>query len=147
MPGWYIHMGVARKTIARLAENKIAGAIFGQNGPDAATIANLARTNSAYLTLGAIGPDLFFLPPDFKPLIGGMLWKLASFIRELNTTLDDNLLDPYESAMGRIANNAADEINALTGRLKDSLEGIFDQANPLRRLHLSFGRRRHEVVE
>lgn len=128
MPGWYIHMDVARKTVARLAENKTAGAIFGQNGPDAATIANLARTNSAYVTLGAIGPDLFFLLPDFKPPIGGMLWKLASFIRELYTAWDDNFLGPYESAMGPIANNAADEINALTGGLKDSLEGIFNQA-------------------
>jgi hypothetical protein len=131
MPGWYIHMNVARKSLAQLADNSTAAAIFGQNGPDADTITKIAQDNAAYLMLGAIGPDIFFLLPDFKPPVGSMLWKLASFIREFYTAWDDNFLGPYESAMGPVANNAADEINALTGGLKDSLEGIFGQASAL----------------
>jgi hypothetical protein len=128
MPGWYIHMNVARKSLAQLAGNPTAAAIFGSNGPDAATITAIAEANPTYVMLGAIGPDIFFLLPDFKPPVGNMLWKLASFIKELYTAWDDTFLGPYESAMGPIANNAADEINALTGGLKDTLEGIFNQA-------------------
>ena len=128
MPGWYIHIDVARKTLASLDSNPTASAIFNANGPNAVTLTGIARSQPAYAALGAIGPDIFFLLPDFKPPVGGMLWKLASTVRDLYTWWDDHFLGPYESAIGPISNNAADEINALTGGLKDSVEGIFTQA-------------------
>src|SRR5207237_6610804 len=133
MPGWYIHMNVARKSLAQLATNPTAAVIFGANGPDATMITNVAKANPTYVALGAIGPDIFFLLPDFKPPVGNMLYKLASFIRDLYTAWDDNFLGPYESAMGPVGNNAADEINALTGGLKNTLEDIFAQATALLR--------------
>lgn len=128
MPGWYIHMNAARKGIDALANNATAAPIFATNGPDAATLTAIARDQPTYAALGAIGPDIFFLLPDFKPPVGNMLWKLAGTIRDLYTAFDDHFLGPYESAMGPIGNNAADEINALTGGLKDTLETIFGQA-------------------
>lgn len=126
MPGWYIHMNVARKALDDLAANATAAPIFSGSGLDAGQIRQIARDNPAYAALGAIGPDIFFLLPDFKKPT--MLWSLFNEIRELYTWWDDNFLGPYESAIGPIGNNASDLANALTGGLKEAIEGIFGQA-------------------
>ena len=128
MPGWYIHLDVARKALDNLAANPTAASIFASDGPSAATLSNIAHNNPTYVALGAIGPDIFFLLPDFKPPVGNMLWKLASEIRELYTWWDDHFLGPYESAIGPISENLNDEINALSGGLKDTIETIFNEA-------------------
>src|SRR6516162_3953985 len=99
MPGWYIHMDVARRATATLASNANAAAIFGAAGPSAAALEKIAHDNPGYVALGAIGPDIFFLLPDFKPPVGNMLWKLANTIEQLYTAWDDTFLGPYESAM------------------------------------------------
>ena len=128
MPGWYIHMNVARKAIAALDSNSTAAPLFAKDGPSANELTAIGKGNSTYVALGAIGPDIFFLLPDFKPPVGNMLWKLATTIRELYTWWDDNFLGPYESAIGPISNNLQDELNALSGGLKDQIEAIFGQA-------------------
>ena len=45
MPGWYIHMNVARKALANLAANPSAAAIVGANGPHATVVSNIAKAN------------------------------------------------------------------------------------------------------
>ena len=132
MPGWYIHMdSVARKALDDLAANATAAPIFAAQGLSAAKVRDVARANPAYAALGAIGPDIFFMLPDFKPPVGQMLWKLASAIIELYTAWDDNFLGPFESAMGPISDNLADEENALTGGLKDTLTTLFGEASSI----------------
>lgn len=131
MPGWYIHMDVARKAIDALDQNKGASSLFASNGLSAQQIAKIAHDNPVYVAVGAIGPDIFFLLPDFKPPVGNMLWKLATTIRDLFTEWDDTFLTPYESAMGPISANATDEINAITGGLEDVITGIFTEATKL----------------
>lgn len=128
MPGWYVHMDVARRATAALASNANAKPIFSASGPSASDLEKIAHDNPAYVALGAIGPDIFFLLPDFKPPVGNMLWKLAGTIEELFTAYDTNFLGPYESAMGPIGNNLTDETNALTGGLQNTVTGIFNQA-------------------
>ena len=128
MPGWYIHMDVARKALASLDSNPTAALVFGANGPDAATLTKIARDNPTYAALGAIGPDIFFMLPDFKPPLGPMLWNLAREVELLFTLWDDHFLGPYESAMGPIGDNLQDELNALSGGLKDTIETIFGEA-------------------
>ena len=55
MPGWYVHMDIARRATAALAGNANASAIFGANGPSAAALEGIAHRNPAYVALGAIG--------------------------------------------------------------------------------------------
>jgi hypothetical protein len=129
MPGWYIHLDVARRALARLASNATAATLFSQNGPTAAELTAIARANPAYAALGSIGPDIFFMLPDFKPPVGNMFWKLASAIRENYTWWDDHVLGPYESYMGPLENNHQEELNALSGGLQASIEAIFDRAH------------------
>jgi hypothetical protein len=85
MPGWYIHMNVARKAIDKLDTNPTAASIFAANGMNSTALTSIAHKNPAYTALGAIGPDIFFLLPDFKPPVGNMLWKLASTIKDIYT--------------------------------------------------------------
>jgi hypothetical protein len=61
MHGWYIHMDAARKSLGSLPANAGAAPIFGSNGPSADQISNIAQNHPAYVALGAIGPDIFFL--------------------------------------------------------------------------------------
>jgi hypothetical protein len=128
MPGWHIHMDVARKSLGALGTNGNAAGIFGAGGPSASDLTNIARRNPAYAALGAIGPDIFFLLPDFKPPVGTMLWGAANTIKELYTWWDDNFLGPYEDQLGPIADNTADEVNAISGGLVNQLSGISSRA-------------------
>jgi len=65
MPGWYIHMDVARKALDDLAANATAAPIFSSQGLSAAQVRNIARANPAYAALGAIGENGFgILDPD-----------------------------------------------------------------------------------
>jgi hypothetical protein len=129
MPGWYIHMDAARAAISGLEANPRAAAIFGADtGPSAAELRSIVENNSAYFALGAIGPDIFFLLPDFKPPTGTALWGAANLTRGLFQWWDDNFLGPYESELGPIAMNSADQVDALTGGLASTLTGIFSRA-------------------
>ena len=67
MPGWYIHMNVARKSIPLLDTNALAAPIFAKPGLDSTSIIAIAAANPTYVALGAIGPDIFFLLPDCFP--------------------------------------------------------------------------------
>ena len=131
MPGWYIHIDVARKALASLRHNALAAETFASGGPDAVEVSAVALANPTYVALGAIGPDIFFLLPDFKPPVGNMLWKLATVIRDLFTAWDDTFLGPYESAMGPIGDNLTDEENAITGGLQNTISTISSEATKL----------------
>jgi hypothetical protein len=124
MPGLYAHMDVARAALSNLGASAGSAAIFASNGPGAPALESIALNNPAYSALGAIGPDMFFLLPDFKGDTGTYLWGAANFIRDTYTWLDDNFLGPWEDALGPIGMNSADELGALTGGLSSQLGNI-----------------------
>jgi len=128
MPGWYIHMDVARKAAQGLPGSSDVSTIFGSLGPSAADIAAIAQSNPAYVALGAIGPDLFFLLPDFKPPLGGLLWGAASTVREIYDWLDENFIGPWENEMGPVLDGYGDIANALSGGLIDQIGDIANRA-------------------
>ncbi|MFD7613068.1 zinc dependent phospholipase C family protein [Streptomyces sp. NPDC059828] len=115
MPGLYAHMDVARKALSDLSSNKGAEALFAEDGPSAAALEAIAKAHPAYTALGAIGPDMFFLLPDFKKGAAEGLWGAAQTIKDLYTWWDDNFLEPWEETLGPIAMNNADTLGALTG--------------------------------
>src|SRR5438132_13087815 len=128
MPGWYIHMDVARKALDILETNDGARRLFAEPGPSPAELTELAHKHPAYAALGAIGPDIFFLLPDFKPPVGSMLFGAANTIREIYTWWDDNFLGPWEDQIGPIADNLSDEVDAVTGGLASQLSGLLSRA-------------------
>lgn len=128
MPGWYIHLDVARKALGSLSGNAAATNICAQDGYKAQQLQDIAKANPAYVALGAIGPDIFFLLPDFKPPSGKMLWGAANTIKDLYSWWDENFLGPYEEKLGPIAKNTADMLGASTGGLSTQLSAIFSRA-------------------
>jgi hypothetical protein len=131
MPGWYIHMDAARKALAGLAANAGAAQIFGQDQPAASDLSSLAQSQPAYAALGAIGPDIFFLLPDFKPPAGYLLWGAANTIRDLYTAFDDYFIGPYEDNLQPQLQYGQEELNSLTG-------GVLDQANQISSTTMTF---------
>jgi hypothetical protein len=128
MPGWYIHMDVARKALTSLPSNPRAAGIFGAKGPTAAQLSQIAQNNPAYLALGAIGPDIFFLLPDYKPPGGTMLWGAANTIKEIYEWWDDHFLSPYEDQIEPVYDNLSDQLGALTGGLSQQISDIISGA-------------------
>lgn len=110
MPGWYIHMDVARKAISSLSSNSGASTLLSSGGPTSSDIINIVNdpANAAYVALGAIGPDLFFLLPDFGAGIQQNLFSAAQTIKDIYTTLDDIFIGPYSDQMTAIDLNSTD---------------------------------------
>ena len=65
MPGLYLHLQVAKQAVDRLRQGKVP--IDFPAGVDPKQLGDIAYKWRNYLAWGAIGPDIFFLLPDFKP--------------------------------------------------------------------------------
>jgi hypothetical protein len=130
MPGWYIHMDAARKALDNVLTNPRAAELFAAPGKSAADISQIAHQNSAYMALGAIGPDIFFLLPDFKS-VGSGLASVAATIIDFYTKWDDTFVAPYEAVLEPISWQTSDEVNALSGGLAAQLSDISSRASAL----------------
>ncbi len=133
MAGWFIHLDVARKAIDSLAGDPQAVAILADAGATLDEITAAAHGEPAYLALGAIGPDIFFLLPDFKPPVGSVLWTAAYTIREIYGWLDEHLLAPIDEQLGPVFDNFHDTADALSGGLLGQLGSIATQATQFMR--------------
>jgi hypothetical protein len=126
MPGWWIHTAVARKAINELVNNP--GLFPAGTGPGAKEIYNIANNNPAYAAVGAIGPDLFFLLPDFAPSgvsvfgqdVSSLLFGAAHAIKTAYDQIDPVVAN-YADQIAPIEQNAAAILNAATGGLADSI--------------------------
>ena len=128
MPGWYIHMNAARKAIEALPANAGAASVFARPGLDPVALRAIATSQPAYTALGAIGPDIFFLLPDFKGLVGTGLFGASRTIKDIYEWWDTNFLGPYQDQLGPIENNLSDEVDALTGGLASQISDISSRA-------------------
>src|SRR5438105_1544796 len=101
MPGWYIHLDVA-KTVAEAMPRISATGVpststsvgvpitsFRGPGPTPEQLHAIIRRHPNYYALGAIGPDIFFLLPDFKGQVGNFIARLAEWVIEFYDTLDE----------------------------------------------------------
>ena len=64
MPGWYVHMEVARQTAERLRAGHVPPGIPIDAG-EASDLGEICHAWRNYLALGSLGPDLFYMLPDF----------------------------------------------------------------------------------
>ena len=74
MPSWYVHIQAAAETMELLKAGVPAGSPLTQAQADDLFMA--AHDHRNYLAVGALGPDLFFLLPDFKGEAGKGLLAL-----------------------------------------------------------------------
>jgi hypothetical protein len=68
MPSWYVHTQAAAQTLERLNAAVPAGSPL--SAAEGMQFHTAGHDNRNYLAAGALGPDLFFLLPDFKGDLG-----------------------------------------------------------------------------
>ena len=99
MPAWYVHMESARETVNRLRDGDIPPG-FPISAAEARDVGEICYTWRNYLALGAIGPDLFYMLPDFahrkNQIIDGlMIRKVIQWVLDVWGVLDEEFVSRY----------------------------------------------------
>ncbi len=124
MPSWYVHMQAAAETIARLKAGVPAGSPLTQAEADA--LFSAAHDNRNYLAAGALGPDLFFLLPDFHGDKGKGLLSLVDFALSTWKLIDDNFVTQWETWMTPVLDDQNQLANAVTGGMLDEVAEVHE---------------------
>src|SRR6266498_1789222 len=114
MPGWYVHMEVAKKMVDRLRAGDVP-ADFPGGAAAAQQLGEMAHKWRNYLALGALGPDIAFLLPDFKSETGNVLLHFVEWVRDVYEPLDEQFLSKFEKWIGPVSSGAGDILNHVSG--------------------------------
>lgn len=125
MPGWYVHMEAAHETARRLRDGEIPAA-FTISAPEAARIGEACHTWRNYLELGALGPDLFYLLPDFKNTTGQVIRQVVKWALDVWEVVDAEFVGKWEKWIDPISTNNSQLASQLTGGLSTQLAQVLD---------------------
>jgi len=132
MPGPAIHISVMRHVARAMADggytpDRSERVDPNWSGPDPADLARIMRDHDNFAALGAHGPDLFFLLPDFRDVDGipvsSVLIIVLDFLEGLFEAVDP-YISKWEHYLGPISEDTAEEISRLTGGLSETLGNI-----------------------
>lgn len=127
MPGWYLHMEAAKETVDRLRAGDVPADFPGGVGR-AQELGDAAEKWRNYLAAGAIGPDLFFLLPDFKGNTGNALLTFVDWLREVYTFLDEEFMEKWDKWAQPAIDGVGDILNSMSGgvlkQLGQALEAL-----------------------
>jgi len=126
MPGWYIHLEAAKLAADRLRAADVPPGL-GLDPTESVRLGELCHTWRNYLAVGALGPDLFYLLPDFKDPVGSTLMHVVTWLLDTWETIDTQIIGPYEDWFGSTSSNDADLINGLTSGLAGQLGAAIDE--------------------
>ena len=126
MPGWYIHMEAAKLAADRLRAGDVPPAL-GLDPAEAMRLGELCHTWRNYLAVGALGPDLFYLLPDYKQPVGSVLMNVVTWLLDTWEVIDSQLIGPYEDWFGSTSSNDADLTNGLTSGLSGQIGAAMDE--------------------
>jgi hypothetical protein len=127
MPGWYIHSETAKVAAQRLSDNTDIPAGLGFTAAEAARYGDLCHKWRNFLAIGAIGPDMFYLLPDYLNPIGNVVFSVADWLIDFWTTIDDLFVGSWEKWMGPVGANDSDLTAQLTGGLSNQLAQGMDE--------------------
>jgi hypothetical protein len=118
---------------ARLAAERLAAADVPSDHAldpaEARRLGALARTWRNYLAVGALGPDLFYLLPDFKKPVGGPLLGVADWVLNAWETVERIFLGPMDRWLGPVGANNTDLATQLTGGLSRQIAMALEDAS------------------
>jgi hypothetical protein len=107
-------MEVAKKMADRLRAGDVP-ADFPGGVAGAQQLGDICHKWRNYLALGALGPDIFFLLPDFKSETGNVLLHVVEWVRDVYEVIDDDFLSKWEKWIGPVSSGAGDILNHVTG--------------------------------
>jgi Zinc dependent phospholipase C len=127
MPAWYVHMEAARRTARRLQAGDVPAG-YPISVADAAELGEICHTWRNYLALGAIGPDLFYMLPDYAKRTDGSI-QGPTIRRMIQSVLDLwDTLDPYieqwEGYFGPVSADASQLWSRLLGGVSNQIASI-----------------------
>ena len=126
MPGWYVHVEAAHDTARRLRDGDIPAA-FPITPAQGQVIGEHCHTWRNYLALGALGPDLFYLLPDFKNTMGQVIRQVVQWALDVWEVIDAEFVSKWEKWIGPIATNNSQLASQLTGGLSTQLAQVLDE--------------------
>ncbi|MEU2717953.1 hypothetical protein [Streptomyces sp. NPDC007205] len=125
MPGWYVHTETARMAAERLRAGDVPAGWPLAPG-EAPELGELAHNGRNYLALGALGPDLFFLLPDFSGRPGEHIRRFVDTSLDIWQHIDDRFLSIWERWIEPIGASDADLAAQLSGGLSSELGEALD---------------------
>lgn len=79
-----------------------------------------------YFALGAIGPDLFFLLPDFHGAYGAVLLTVVQWVRDVYEPFDSQFLEAWKKYAQPVEDAGGDIANQLSGQMLNELQGVYN---------------------
>ena len=126
MPGWYVHLQAAQDTAERLRSGAVP-ADFPIDTGEAEAIGEVCHTWRNYLALGALGPDLFYLLPDFADTKGCVIRQVVQWALDVWEEIDREFISKWDKWIGPISTNASQLASQLTGGLANQLAQILNE--------------------
>ena len=126
MPGWYVHMEAAKVAAQRLSAGDVP-ATLNLAAADAMRLGGIAHTWRNYYAIGALGPDLFYLLPDYKKDAGNVLLSIVNWSLKEWQVIDDLFVGSWEKWMGPVGANDSDLTAQLSGGLSNQLAQAMDE--------------------
>lgn len=116
MPGWYIHVEVANRALQQLESGHLSEPSAHFQPPwDTRTLSDICYRWRNYYALGALGPDLFYLLPDFKGRPGDSIRRVIGAVLDVWESVDPYISNYWSDIFGVLSGNTEDLINAITG--------------------------------
>jgi hypothetical protein len=141
MPGWYIHMEAAKKMVDELNAGRVGAEFPMPKDPTskfttsdlwAKELGRIGYTWRNYLALGALGPDLFYLFPDYHGGVGSLMTLLLDWVREVYEPLDDEFLSSWNKNAQPVQDAAMNVANQVSGDVIDPIvQGLNSYAQAL----------------
>lgn len=130
MPAWYVHMESARRTAIRLEAGDVP-ANFPIDVAEPKQIGEICHRWRTYLAIGAIGPDLFYMLPDYANAKNGdkkgaSICEVVGGVIKLWDTLDPYITE-WETAFSAVSTNNAQLASQLTGGLSTQISDILTE--------------------
>jgi hypothetical protein len=126
VPGWYVHLQSAQDTAERLRSGSVPPGL-GVDPADARELGEICHTWRNYLALGSLGPDLFYLLPDFADTKGCVIRQVVAWVTKVWEEIDHTFVSRWEKWIEPISDNSAQLASQLTGGLSQQLAEILDE--------------------
>lgn len=126
MPGWYVHLEAAHDTARQLRDGNVPPG-FAITPAQARVIGEHCHTWRNYLALGSLGPDVFYLLPDFKNTTGQVIRQVVKWALDVWEVVDDEFVSKWEKWISPITTNNSQLASQLTGGLSTQLAQVLDE--------------------
>ncbi len=126
MPGWYIHMEAAKKAADRLRVGDVPPGFPG-GAVRAQQLGEMAHKWRNYLAAGALGPDIFFMLPDFKGTTGNVLLHAVEWTRDVWEELDKTFLSKWEKWAAPAISGVGQILNQVSGHMLEELGQVLQE--------------------